>query len=229
MIENIMKKIPTKIVLNRGLNKTSDITDYLTKTLNKMGYETENKKSGLSNSEYITIKNVGALFGKDENDDIEIRIADHDLPPSYDNMHKGDFDIMSNNKQRGGTNGDARSYIDFLNIMAEKKNFPLANSKKYEQEQELKKQREENYKKEIAEKKENINNNNSIILNNLQKNNPEVFAKIKEYQSMLEEKSDTPDYLGNYANKYTGEERRKINKKLKDIQKQYGIQNTLWN
>lgn len=50
MIENIMKKIPTKIVLNRGLNKTSDITDYLLKTLNKMGYETENKKSGLSNS-----------------------------------------------------------------------------------------------------------------------------------------------------------------------------------
>lgn len=118
---SVNDKEKSSVIIKRGLKKTEDITDYMEKKLNEIGYEVERKHSGLSGSEYLILKNIGDLFGKDKVDDVEIRIADHNLPPSYDKKYQGDFDIMSNGKQRNGTNGDATNYENVLNILAHKK------------------------------------------------------------------------------------------------------------
>lgn len=99
-----------KMRIKKGLKKTEDIADYFEKKLKDFGIEVERKYSGLSNSEYIIIKNEGEKFGKADVDDVEIRISDHNLPPTYDRQYAADFDVKSNGVERNGTNGDANDY-----------------------------------------------------------------------------------------------------------------------
>lgn len=106
-----------------GLVKTDKITDYMEKKLSSMRYEVERKHSGLSNSEYLIVKNSGDMFGKESNDDVEIRVSNHDLPPTYDSLYAGDFDVRSEKSNRRGTNGDAIDYGDLLAEFAKKKGY----------------------------------------------------------------------------------------------------------
>lgn len=106
-----------------GLVKTDKITDYLEKKLQSMGYEVERKYSGLSDSEYLIVKNSGDMFGKESDDDVEIRISNHDLPPTYDRLYAGDFDVRSERSNRWGANADAIDYEDLLAKFAKKKGY----------------------------------------------------------------------------------------------------------
>jgi hypothetical protein len=116
VVNNFLKEKADKgkMRIKKGLKKTEDIADYFEKKLKDFGIEVERKHSGLSGSEYIIIKNEGDKFGKADVDDVEIRIADHNLPPSYDKQYAGDFDVRSNGVERNGTNGDANDYDEIL-------------------------------------------------------------------------------------------------------------------
>lgn len=143
--------------IKRGLTKTEDITDYLEKKLNNLGYEVERKHSGLSGSEYLIIKNAGEYFGKAEGDDVEIRIADHNLPPSYDRNYQGDFDVKSNGKERAGTNGNATNYEDILNQFAHKKGIENTSYDTFVSEKKSKEEEEKQKFKLFLQNKENQN------------------------------------------------------------------------
>lgn len=60
------------------LKNILDITDYIKDILIKLGFSILDDSSKLSNSQYITITNWRQTTGKG-NDDLLIRISDHDL------------------------------------------------------------------------------------------------------------------------------------------------------
>lgn len=191
------------VSFKKGLKKTSDISDYMATRLESMGYEVERKHSGLSNSEYITIKNAGELFGKADTDDVEIRISNHDLPPSYDRQYKGDFDVRSEDVPRNGTNGDASNYEDILASLAKKKGIdtPEYDAKLKEREQE---------RKEIANKyaekitaQENAEKGREWAVEYAKKNLPYEYKQVQELYS----KADT----------VTGDKRKQLRKQANKI------------
>ena len=115
------KWVPKKkssIRIKQNLIKTSKIADYLETKLNKMGFKTDRDYSGLSDSEYITITNYKDITNKESfynGEEYKIRISGHNLPPSYEGKHGYyDEDIMSENNFRGGNNGNATYYDNFL-------------------------------------------------------------------------------------------------------------------
>lgn len=119
-VENKTKKEDTQSMrIKSKLTKTDEITDYLTDKLESMGYDIETSGSALSGSRYITINNYNEITGKESkyNDNsFKIRISNHDLPPSYDGQHGyHDMDVMSDNKFRGGNDGNATDYTAVLN------------------------------------------------------------------------------------------------------------------
>lgn len=191
------------MIIKQGLVKTRDIADYLEKKLKTIGYEVERKHSGLSNSEYITIKNAGNLFGKDESDDIEIRIADHDLPPTYDKQYQGDFDVKSNGNQRGGTNGAAQDYESLIAILAKKKGFNTPEyDKKVEEEKKHKEELRNKYAQQMQAQKDAAEDR-EWALDYAKKYLPEEYEKIQHYN----EKADS----------VTGDKRKKYRKQLNAI------------
>ena len=77
------------------LKDTYDITEYLIKILEELGFNVTQDSSRLSSSTYLTITNWRATVDRG-NDDLLIRISDHDLPPSYDGKYGYyDFDLKS--------------------------------------------------------------------------------------------------------------------------------------
>lgn len=105
------------------LKDTYYITEYLTKILEELGFNIMHDSSRLSSSTYLTITNWRATVGR-RNDDLLIRISDHDLPPSYDGKYGYyDFDLKSKYNTRNGLQGDAIPYGEFveyiINLVAE--------------------------------------------------------------------------------------------------------------
>ena len=101
------------------LKDTYDITEYLTKILEELGFDVTQDSSRVSSSTYLTITNWRATVDKG-NDDLLIRISDHDLPPSYDGKYGYyDFDLKSKYDTRNGLFGDALFYGDFIEYVAD--------------------------------------------------------------------------------------------------------------
>ena len=101
------------------LKNILDITDYLKNILAELGFSVIEDFSKLSNSEYITITNWRQTVGKG-NDDLLIRISDHDLPPSYDGKYGYyDFDLKSKYDSRKGLQGNAIPYLDFIEYIVD--------------------------------------------------------------------------------------------------------------
>lgn len=193
-----------KMRIKKGLKKTEDISKYVKEKLEKVGYEIETHHSGLSDSEYITIKNAGELFGKADTDDVEIRIATHDLPPTYDKQYQGDFDIRSGeDNSRHGTNNDAMNYDDFLAILLKKKGIATPEydqkQKQLEAEREEQKQRNLAYYQNERDKADGREKALEYIKNNM----PD---KYKEVQSLYA-KADT----------VTGDKRKQLRKQANKI------------
>lgn len=188
---------------------TQKLTDYVSKTLSKMGFDVERKHSNLSDSEYISIKGAGDLFGKDKEDSIEIRIATHDLPPTYDKMYRGDFDIRSgSNKTRGGTNGSAQDYDSFLSSMAKKKGYTTTSYDK--RQSDIKKAQEEikkNYANKIA----------------FEKNKELLRPKAMEYAKVhLPKQYKQVNDLYKQADTVTGDKRKQLRKQANKILNEIG-------
>lgn len=148
--KNIMKKAKEEALkpdnkamrIKKGLKKTDEISDYMESKLNNLGFKTERHYSGLSGSEYLTITNFSEMTGEESGyngGELKIRIADHDLPPSYDGLHGyHDFDIISEGKNRGGNDGHATSYENVLKSLAGK-----IKTEKKEELQKIKKDKKE--------------------------------------------------------------------------------------
>lgn len=101
------------------LKDTYDITEYLTKILEELGFNIMHDSSRLSLSTYLTITNWRATVGRG-NDDLLIRISDHDLPPSYDGKYAYyDFDLKSKYDDRNGLQGDAIPYGEFVEYIVD--------------------------------------------------------------------------------------------------------------
>ena len=101
------------------LKDTYDITEYLTKILEELGFNIMHDSSRLSSSTYLTITNWRATVGRG-NDDLLIRISDHDLPPSYDGKYGYyDFDLKSKYDTRNGLQGDAIPYSEFIEYVVD--------------------------------------------------------------------------------------------------------------
>jgi hypothetical protein len=169
-----------------------------------MGYEITNHHSNLSDSEYIAIENSGDLIGKDENDSIEIRIATHDLPPSYDRQYQGDFDIRSGeDKYRVGTNGNAMNYDDLLFFLAKKKGFsiPKYENKKLKEKQEREQQKQRNiqYYQHEQEKADN----RIKALEYVKINMPEKYKEVQDLYAR--------------ADNVTGDKRKQLRKQANKI------------
>lgn len=198
------KKSVKTVSLKEGLTETSEIAEYLRNTISKMGYNISDHHSNLSDSEYITIENAGHLFGKDETDSIEIRIATHNLPPSYDKQYQGDFDIRSGtDKYRIGANGDAMNYDDLLALLAKKKGFSIPEyenkkaKEKLEREQQI--QRNLQYYQNEREKADNRVKAMDYIKNKM----PEKYKEVQD----LYAKADT----------VTGDKRKQLRKQANKI------------
>lgn len=146
-IENVAKKTKkpenNDMRIRRGLKKTDEIADYLESRLKKMGYDIERDYSGLSGSRYITITNYNDITGKESrynDNELKIRISDHDLPPSYDGLHGfHDFDVMSGNNSRPGNDGLATKYDEVI----KKLESEIKESVKNEQKETIKKENRE--------------------------------------------------------------------------------------
>ena len=106
------------IRIKKGLIKTDKITDYLEEKLKSFGFNILRDYSGLSSSQYLTITNYKDITGNESQfngDELKIRISNHDLPPSYDGLNGyHDYDIMSDNKFRGGNDGNATYYENLI-------------------------------------------------------------------------------------------------------------------
>lgn len=101
------------------LKDTYDITEYLIKILEQLDFDVMQDSSRLSSSTYIIITNWRATIGKG-NDDLLIRISDHDLPPSYDGKYGYyDFDLKSKYDVRNGLQGDAIPYSEFIEYVVD--------------------------------------------------------------------------------------------------------------
>lgn len=106
------------IKIKKGLIKTDKITDYLEEKLKSFGFNILRDCSGMSSSQYLTITNYKDITGNESQfngDELKIRISNHDLPPSYDGLNGyHDYDIMSDNKFRGGNDGNATYYENLI-------------------------------------------------------------------------------------------------------------------
>lgn len=101
------------------LKNTYDIAEYLTQILEELGFNITRDSSRLSSSTYLTITNYRATVGKG-NDDLLIRISNHDLPPSYDGKYGYyDFDLKSKYDTRNGLQGDAIPYGEFAEYIVD--------------------------------------------------------------------------------------------------------------
>lgn len=101
------------------LKDTYDIMKHLIEILEQLGFSIDKDSSRLSYSTYITISNWKATVGRG-NDDLLIRISDHDLPPSYDGKYGYyDFDLKSKYDDRNGLQGDALFYGDFVEYVVD--------------------------------------------------------------------------------------------------------------
>ena len=101
------------------LKDTYDITEYLIKILEELGFDVTQDSSRLSSSTYLTITNWRATVDRGNND-LLIRISDHDLPPSYDGKYGYyNFDLKSKDDTRNGLLGDALFYGDFIEYVAD--------------------------------------------------------------------------------------------------------------
>ena len=101
------------------LKDTYDIAEYLTQILEELGFNVTRDSSRLSSSTYLTITNWRATAGRG-NDDLLIRISDHDLPSSYDGKYGYyDFDLKSKYDARNGLQGDALFYGDFVEYVVD--------------------------------------------------------------------------------------------------------------
>ena len=88
-------------------------------TWHELGFSVLDDYSRISNSQYITITNWRQTVGKG-NDDLLIRISDHDLPPSYDGKYGYyDFDLKSKYDTRNGLQGNAIPYSDFIEYVVD--------------------------------------------------------------------------------------------------------------
>lgn len=118
------------IRIKKGLSKTNDITNYLESKLKSLGFNVKRDASIISNSEYLTITNYKDMTGKESSyneSELKIRISNHDLPPSYDGLNGyHDYDIISENANRGGNDGNA---IDYISLLQELNNEILPNIK----------------------------------------------------------------------------------------------------
>ena len=193
-----------KMRIKKGLKKTGDIASYVKDKLEKVGYEIETHHSGLSDSEYITIKNAGELFGKADVDDIEIRIATHDLPPTYDRQYQGDFDVRSgDDNARQGTNYDAMNYEDLLAILMKKKGVATP---EYDQKQkQIEAEREKIKNRNIAEAQaqKDAANGREKALDYIKNNMPDKYKEVQD----LYAKADT----------VTGDKRKQLRKQANKI------------
>ena len=101
------------------LKDTYDIAEYITQILEELGFNIMQDSSKLSSSTYLTITNYRATVGKG-NDELLIRISDHDLPPSYDGKYGYyDFDLKSRYDTRNGLQGNAISYSEFVEYIVD--------------------------------------------------------------------------------------------------------------
>ena len=101
------------------LKDTYDITEHLIKILEELGFDVTQDSSRLSSSTYLTITNWRATVDRG-NDDLLIRISDHNLPPSYDGKYGYyDFDLKSKYDTRNGLLGDALFYGDFIEYVVD--------------------------------------------------------------------------------------------------------------
>ena len=203
------------INIREGLKSTDKITDYLEKKLESMGYEVERKHSGLSNSEYLTVKNSGDLFGKaDANDDVEIRISNHDLPATYDRQYAGDFDVRSEGSIRNGTNLNAIDYDDLLANFAKKKGYetPEYDKKIQARQNQIKIQQQNNVK--MFQMQQDAEAGRKWAMNYAMKNLQNEYKQVSDIYA----KADT----------FTGDKRKRLrkqaNKILNDIYEKYGKQ-----
>lgn len=136
----------SKMKIKSNLKTTSEIADYLESKLATMGFSVDTSASDLSGSRYITLTNYKEITGKTSkynDEELKIRISDHDLPPSYDGLHGyHDIDIMSNDKTRPGNDGNA----DFYDNVLKRLDSIILPSVKQEQENRVKSERKENIK-----------------------------------------------------------------------------------
>lgn len=101
------------------LKNIYDITDYVKNVLEELGFLIIEDSSKLSDSRYLTVTNWRASVGKG-NDDLLIRISNHDLPPSYDGKYGYyDFDLKSKYDDRKGLLGDAKDYGEFIEYVVD--------------------------------------------------------------------------------------------------------------
>jgi len=202
--EDIKTPKSKALSIKDGLTETSEIADYLRNTISRMGYKISDHHSGLSDSEYITIENAGHLFGKDKTDNIEIRIATHNLPPTYDKQYQGDFDIRSGaDKYRMGSNADAMNYDDLLSILAKKKGIATPN---YDEKQKrIEQEHKEREWRNIAKYKqqEDAADNRIKALEYVKNNMPEKYKEVQDLYS----KADT----------VTGDKRKQLRKQANKI------------
>jgi len=178
------------------------IQSHVVTELNRMGFVTDTASSGMSDSKYIDVTDTdGRLYKK-------IRISDHDLPPSYDNVHgEYHFDIISNGSDRVGTEANATGYHNVLKYFAtlSGQGLSLHDQRLLDVDDEQKKSAREyttNRLNTYKELQERISSRDT------------KFKWISTNDSVLFERLNE---LRNKANSLTGEPRKKQLKKIKMI------------
>ena len=119
--------------IKKSLTNVYDIFEYVYSFLKELGYEVYYSSSSISKSEYIEINNMSEVTKKDI-DNIKIRISDHDLPITYFKQNPYDYDLKSLKDNRNGIDGDAITYVDFLEMIVDItpiKSKPKINKIKY--------------------------------------------------------------------------------------------------
>ena len=193
----------------------ANIHKYMTTELNKMGFEVETSGSGLSDSEYITIKNWEEKTGKygvNNDGTYKIRISNHDLPPSYDRTHGYfDADITDGINQRSGSTGAAESYVSAMARIANAagKDIP-SHIKPVLDKWKKEKEQKDIYEKESQKKKEE----HLSFLEDRESKKKYILENDKEAAKKLKELQDEAD-------KWTGDKRKKKLKNVKDFIDEY--------
>jgi len=92
--------------VKKGVGVVAD-ADNLADALKRMGIRVERKGSGLSDSQYLNVSHG-------ENPDLRVRIADHQIPPTYERSHGvPDFEIGHGYIPETGVSGE-NAWLDVL-------------------------------------------------------------------------------------------------------------------
>lgn len=83
--------VPAMGAVTRGMGKSKDLAASIRRWAEEMGLSVSHKRSGLSGSQYLEVEKIDDAGNAVSR---KVRISDHDLPPSYQQLHgAADYEV----------------------------------------------------------------------------------------------------------------------------------------